>query len=252
MSTQQLFEVVRSSPGNVGSDERRRWLESAVAKLGLAPEDVVASVLPAAESDDRNERVRALRLLALYADERATAAVLRLMSDPSRRVREVAVASARPHHVGSPAVVDRLRAITEDEGETGRLRRQAFFVLSSGSTQEALPEVAREALEELMSSERFRLPVLVRLCKSSNQTDASRAVLREFVRTGTKEEAVMATRALCGQLLVPVTGWLSADVRQRVRATYDLASEVGSGHHYWIPRDEARALRDDAGVPRQP
>ena len=249
VSATEVFDVVRRSPGNLGFGEKR-WIADELAAFGATPEEVVTAVLPVVGSDDRNERVRALRVLALYADERATAAVLSSLRDPARRVREVAIKAARPHHVASPAVVAELRRIAEDEAETGRLRRHAFFALSSPTTQEAVPDVAREALIGLMDSTRFREPILRRLCKTPDHTDASRALLREFVRTGSKDEAVAATRALCGQLLVRVDGWLPADVRQRVRDRYDPATPPFQG--CWMPRDEAFELARSVGYPSVP
>ena len=238
VTTTEVFDVVRRAPGNLGFGEKH-WIAAELQQLG-DDGDIVTAVLDAMASDDRNERVRALRVLALYADPRATAAVLAALRDPARRVREVAIKAARPHHVTSPAVVAELRRITEDDEETNRLRRHAFFALSSSVTQEAVPDVARDALAGLMESARFREPILLRLCKTANHTDASRAVLHEFVRTGTKGEAVMATRALCGQLLVRVDGWLPPEVRHRVRERYDQATPPFQG--YWMPPEEALEL----------
>ena len=249
VTTAEVFEVVQRAPGNLGRGEPQ-WIADELGKLGGGPEAIVAAMLSAAESDDRNERVRALRVLALYPDERGTAVVLSALRDPARRVREVAIKAARPHHVGSAEAVAELRRITEDEQETSRVRRHAFFVLSSSATQHALPDVAHEALVGLMDAAPFRQPILLRLCKTPTHTDASRAVLREFVKTGSKEEAVAATRALCGHVLVRVDGWLPPDVRQRVRERYDAATPPLSG--CWIPRDEALELARSVGYPGVP
>ena len=249
VTTTEVFDVVRRSPGNLGFGVKR-WIEDELEKLGAGADEVVTATLPALASDDRNERVRALRVLALYPDERATAGVLSALRDPVRRVREVAIKAARPHHVVSAEVVTELRRIAEDERETGRIRRHAFFVLSSSTTQDAVPDIAGEALTGLMDSTRFRQPILLRLCKAPNQTDASRVVLREFVRTGTKDEAVMATRALCGQMLVRVDGWVPAEARQRIREQYDAAPPPFQG--CWMPRDEAVELARSVGYPSVP
>ena len=253
VTTEAVLDVIARSPYNYGA-ERRPWLEAEMAKLGGSSEDVVTAALGAAASEDRNIRVRALWALGLFPDPRATAAVLAAMSDPIRRVREVAMKVAAPHHVTSPAVVARLQEIAESEDEIGRLRRMAFFVLSSSATREALPAVAEESLLALIEGKQFRAPILVRLCKSISQTSASRAVLHEIVRTGTKDEAVMATRALAGQVLVRVDGWLPAEVRQRVRDTYDACHEVQAvmGPNWpesrWIPVADALEHAREAGV----
>ena len=257
VTTDAVLDVIARSPWNFGA-ERRPWLEAELAKLGGSDEEVVTAALGAAASEDRNVRVKALWVLSLYADPRATAAVLAALSDPVRRVREVAMKSAAPHHVASPAVVARLQEIAESESEVGRLRRQAFFVLSSTATRKALPDVAQDAMLSLIDGKKFRGAILVRLCKSTTHTSPSRAVLQEIVRTGTKEEAVMATRALAGQLLVRVDGWLPADARQRVRETYDPCPEVqvvmGSNwpESSWIPVEEALELARSVGYPSVP
>jgi hypothetical protein len=257
LTTAALLEVVARSPGNVGPDERRRWLDAELAALG-ADADEVVSALASLESDDRNVRVKVLRLLALFPDARATESVLRGLRDPSRRVREVAMKSAHPHHVASPEVVSRLRAIAEDEGETGRLRRHAFFVLSSSATRTAVPDIARDSLLGLMDSARFRLPILVRLCKTATHTPESRAILHEFVRTGTKDEAIMATRALAGQVLVG-TLLLSPEQRQQLQDTCDPGPRIRGttfgenvGHSWWVPREDALELARAVGSTSRP
>lgn len=257
VTTEEVLAAVARSPWNFGA-ERRPWLENELRGLGAPDDEIVTAALEAVRSEDRNRRVQALWALWLFPDPRATAAVLHALSDPVRRVREVAMKSAAPHHVASAAVVSRLREIAESEGETNRLRRMAFFVLSSTATRKALPDVVQESMFELMEGQRFRLPILVRLCKSTSHSPASRAVLHEFVRTGTKDEAVMATRALAGQLLVRVDGWLPPDVRQRVRSTYDPCPEVRAlmgaswPESAWIPVAEAVELAGSVGYPSVP
>ena len=253
VTTAAVLAVVERSPHNWG-EGRRRWLEEELAKLGATTDDLVAAAVEAMAAEDRNTRVRAVWVLSAVADPRATEAILGALRDPSRRVREVAIKSARPHHVASPEVVAALRSIAEDPRETNRLRGQAFFVLSSSETRAALPEVAREALTGLMDSERFRSRILLRLCTSPTPpTAASREILQDFVRTGTKEEAVLATRALCDQLLVRVDGWMPPDVRQRVRETYDPAPALHGGtgaQACWMPREDALELARSLGYAR--
>ena len=161
---------------------------------------------------------------------------------------------AAPHHVGAPAVVEALRRITEDDREIDRLRRIAFFVLSSVHTREALPEVATESLRDLMDSQRFRASILERLCSArAGQLDpASRSVLQEFVRTGTKDEAVMATRALCGQVLVAINRWLPAEQRQRLREQYDPGPGTQFAETCWMPLADAIDLAEAVGYPSAP
>src|SRR2546430_229515 len=116
--------------------------------------------------------------------------------------------------------------------------------------EDEMAEVVEETLQSLMESERFRGSLLVRLCWASSQTPASLAILQEFVRSGSKDEAVMATRTLCGHRLMRVDAFLPADLRQRVRETYDPAPDVyGRVPPYWIPGPDAEALMQEAGYP---
>ena len=252
VTTEDVLGVVARSPHNWGGD-RTRWLADELGALGAGPDELVAAALAGLDSDERNVRVRALWALSVLPGPAASTGILRGLRDPVRRVREVAIKSVRPHHVGSSEVLAAVRAIVDDEGETGRLRRNAFFVLSSSALRDQLPEVAEDALRSFLGTKRFRMPVLLRLCTSGTQTATSRAILEEFVRGGSKEEAVMATRALCGQRLMRVDGWLPADVRRRVRATYDPAPDVYHGVPLcWIPAAEADALAAEVGVPSAP
>jgi hypothetical protein len=253
MTTADALEVVARSFVESEPWERRRWLEARLAALGAEPDAVVAAAAGGMESDDRNDRVKALRLLALYPGADATAGVLRGLGDPARRVRKVAMDSACPHHIGSALIVAALHAIIDDEGETTLLRQHAFSALSGGVLQ---ADMDRDALLALMGSERFRLRVLLRLCRLTEQTTDSRAVLHEFVRTGSKEEAVMATRALSGYVAVRLGDWLSPDEHERVVATYDPAPGIRQGlaggvmtpvSACWIPVAEAVELARAAG-----
>jgi hypothetical protein len=253
VTTQDVLGVVARSPQNWGRG-REDWLSTELAKLDATAEEIVTAALTGLDADDRNVRVRAVWVLGLFADPRATGGILRALQDPVRRVREVAMKSAAPHHVGASAVVETLRRIADDEGEIDRLRRNAFFVLSSVRTRDALPEIATNSLRQLMDSQRFRASILARLCKPKGHAldDASRSLLQEFVRTGTKDEAVMATRALCGQVLVAVNRWLPPEQRQRLRDRYD----AGPGDQYaetcWMPVADAVELAKAVGYPYAP
>ena len=253
VTTEDVLGVVGRSPHDWGSG-RHDWLAHELATLGASSDELVSAALPGLDSGDRNVRVRALWVLSTIADdERATAGVLRGLRDPERRVREVALKSVRPHHVGSPEVWSAVQAMTDDERETNRLRRQAFWVLSSSVARHSVPDVAEETFRSMMASERLRMALLVRLCWAGSHTEASRAVLRSFVEDGTKEEAVMATRALCGHRLMRVDGWLPSEQRQRVRETYDPAPDVYGGVSLcWIPAADAEALAAEVGFPAAP
>lgn len=232
LTPNDLRELVAEGGRNpsLGPDERRQALVEAMDALDRG-DDVVATALAGLDSDDRNVRAAMLRVLAMFEGAEATSGILRGLADPARRVREAAIKAAQPRHLGSPLVIERLQELAEDESEIDRLRRTAFFVLSSRSARDALPDVTREAVGSLLGSSRFRGPLLVRLCSSLDQTDATRHLLREFVRTGTKDEAVMATRALCGQMLLR-TDIVPEAERRRVRSQYDRGQD---DLHRWVP-----------------
>jgi hypothetical protein len=244
VTTQDVLAVVARSPHNWGSG-RHAWLAEEMAKLGASAEELSAAALAGLDSADRNERVRAVWALSVIDQPSATGGVLRALRDPARRVREVAMKATSPYHVGSTAVAEELRRIVDDESETDRLRRYAFWSLSSNTARSALPDLATESMRELMGSERFREQILRRLCdpRLARADDAVRRdILREYVRTGTKDEAVMATRALCGQVLVPINRLLPADQRQQLRDTYDPGPSSDYADTCWMPLDDAVEL----------
>jgi hypothetical protein len=250
VTTQDVLAVVARSPQNWGAG-RRQWLQDEVDRLGASDEDLVSAAVVGMDSDDRNMRVRAVWILSLSPDPRATAAVLRALRDPVRRVREVALKSVRPHHVASPDVWRAVQDIADDDHETNRLRQHAFFVLSSSAVRDTVPDVAEDTLRSLMDSDRFRGSLLFQLCSATGHPPAARAILLEFVRSGSKDEAVMATRALCGHRLVRVDAWLPAELRQRVRDTYDAAPDVYGGVPLaWVPAADAEGLAREVAALR--
>lgn len=252
VTTEEVLRVIARSPQNWGSG-RYEWLKSELSSLEAEPAELASASVAALDDDDRNVRVRAVWALSVLATPEATVGVLRALRDPARRVREVALKAVRPHHAGSPEVVAAVRAIADDEREIVRLRRQAFFVLASSAVRDELPDVAEETLRSFMESERFRMPVLLRLCTTTNHSPTSRAILQEFARSGSKQEAVMATRALCGHRLMRVDGWLRADLRQRVRERYDPAPDVYHGVELcWMPAADAEELANEAGLSAAP
>jgi hypothetical protein len=252
VTTEDVLAAVARSPHNWGAG-RQAWLREAMTALGAPDDDLVAAALPALDDPDRNVRVRALWALSVLDGDAAAAGVARGLQDPVRRVREVAIKAVAPHHAAAPEVRRRLQQLIDDEDETRRLRQLAFFVMSSSAVRDAVPGMAEETLRSLMDSDRFRSALLLRLCWSTNHSPSSRAALHEFVRSGSREEAVMATRALCGHRLMRVDGWLPADLRQRVRSTYDEAPDVYGGVPLcWIPGPDAQALADEVGIPYAP
>lgn len=179
-----------------------------------------------------------LRVLAgvpsLHHREEALGVVLAALRDPKRRVREVAVRVAQAF-VGELRVAEAVRAIVEDEQETTRIRGIAFFVLSmSRARHSADREVATAALAALSASNGYRSRVLRRLCQLPEPDEAVTQLLDDFVRLGSKDEAVQATRALCGYRLARLDELADAAQRQWVTAH---CQRGGQEREYWVPRD---------------
>ena len=187
--------------------------------------------LEAIKSKDRNMRVRALR--AVFADPKPEGVdvILAGLGDSKRRVKEVALKSSKPF-LGDRRVAERIAAMVAETGYH-RIRDQALFALGGGfpKVNEAgqMPEPAISALKSLAAVDKYRGAVLGRLVRMG-LTPQVEALLKEYVRSGTKEEAVAATRALCGYRLV---NWGKAKPADLAAA----GAVHASGVDYWIRRD---------------
>jgi hypothetical protein len=188
--------------------------------------------LEAVKSPDRNIRVRALRAAFSDATPEGADVILAGLGDGKRRVKEVALKSSKPF-LGDPRVVERITKMVKDETEHHRIRDKALFALGGGFPKVnhagQLPKAAIDALRSLAAVEKYRRAVLGRLVRM-DLTPEVEALLKEFVRSGNKEEAVAATRALCGYRLV---NWGSAKPAELVAA----GAVHARGVDYWIRRD---------------
>jgi HEAT repeat protein len=179
-----------------GPHDFNRIRELAMESLGRPNDDEVASsAIELLENDDRNLRVAALRILAAYRDrDDVVGALLVASHDPVRRVRALALSLAPPEH---PAVRDRLTEVAQDDDEYHRIRTDALARLA----KRPLDPETLEALRRILDRESDRRRILFTLA-SRRLDDVAAEVLRDIVRNGTKEEAIAATRALCGWVLV--------------------------------------------------
>ena len=214
LTVDQLRERARKTVGLGGPD---------------GPPVPAAEVLPHLDSGDRNVRVAALRVLA-FSDEPAVAdGIIRGLDDPVKRVREVAAKSSI-RFLGDQRVIDRLRRAVEDD-ETGSCR-PALEIL--GGVYHApyglmAVEPVAEAMAALAAIPAHRQQVLASLLRARALTDDVAAVLRDFVRDGSKEEAVAATRRLCG---------LRIERRELIDEDILRTAEPARGHlWYWIRAD---------------
>ena len=213
--------------------------QAALERLGNpSADELVEMALEALGSPDRNVRGQMVRLLAGQSAPRAAEGMLRALSDPARRVRRLA---ARLSWVfGSDEAIEaRLREMAEDEDETVKIRSAAFHALSSGKFLSSLgtsPGEARSYFAALPDLERHRQMALDVLVSLDPLTDAARAILRYVVETGTREEAVAATRALSGFKVMNLGSFPDPAERRRVAQT----CEPARGRvFFWVPRDEA-------------
>ena len=222
LSVEELRELARIATAGRGSTPDPDD-EGAAGLASVDPADVMAYL----DSEDRNIRVAALRVLSFTDGPVAAEGVLRGLDDPMKRVREVA-AKCSPRFVSDPRVVARLQKAVA-EAETGSAR-PAFAVLagtySSPYGLSQLEPVA-DALGRLAHLPRYRQQVLASLLRARSLTEETRALLREFVLNGTKEEAVAATRRLCGFWVTSKAFLSDEELRTAERAWGEV--------WYWVP-----------------
>jgi hypothetical protein len=210
-------------------------------QLGNPSQDeIVESALAGLASDDRNVRVLMLRVLSGQSGFRAMRGIVAGLNDPKRRVREVAIKSSTNFH-DYPEVTERLRAMAADEHETRRIRLFALISLAGGVGPLVSDLTAGDvrALESLAKLDAYRSTVLFGLLRL-DLTETVEDLLREFVKTGTKDEAVMATRALCGYRVVNLGHFETGSAVQK----YVIETcEIAAGRvWYWVKRDQYDAL----------
>jgi hypothetical protein len=193
--------------------------------------------LEAIKSPDRNIRVRALRAAFSEAKPEGADVILAGLGDGKRRVKEVALKSSKPF-LNDARIVERITAMVTDETEYHRIRDKALLALGGGfpnvNAAGQLPKAAIDALRSLAAVDKYRGDVLSRLVRM-DLTPEVEALLKEYVRSGNKEEAVAATRALCGYRLV---NWGTGKPAELAAA----GAVHADGVHYWIRRDSKFAL----------
>lgn len=197
-------------------------------------EEIIETAIDALGSDDRNLRVLGLRVLKGQSGKRAEQGILMGLVDPKRRVREVAIKSSAAYQ-GSREIARRLSEMASDEAETNRIRSFALGALVSTASR-AENETGAGAIESLAAFCRIDAyrPHLLAGLLQLDLNGRVEELLREFVSHGTREEAVMATRALCGYRVANI-GLFEAypEVKRYVAARCELAS---GRVWYWIPR----------------
>lgn len=209
----------------------------ALAQLGNPTRDeIIETALEGMQSPDRNVRVLMLRVLSGQSGEQAMQGILAGLHDEARRVRSVAIKSCG-NYLAFPAITDRLQAIVTDDAEIRKIQGQALSVLAGHNlpAMAGLTAPMAETLETLAQTERYRGQILFGLLRL-DLTDRVEDLLRAFVKDGSKEEAVMATRALSGYRVIHI-GVFEDDraTQQHITQTCDLAA---GRMFYWITRAE--------------
>ncbi len=210
------------------------------------PDEIIETALAGMASDDRNVRVLMLRVLKGQTGEKAMRGIVAGLNDKVRRVRVVAIKSSGNFHQ-FPQVTNRLREIVTDEQEKRKIRGEALSSLAGagGNVVEELTETAAKALETLASTGKYRLDILFGLLRL-DLTDHVEELLKEFVKNGSKAEAIMATRALCGYRVIHI-GIFENDkaVQRHIMHSCELAA---GRMFYWITRAEFDALTGRAAA----
>jgi HEAT repeat protein len=194
----------------------------------------IDEALAALSSDDRNVRARAIKILAQHSGRLAAEGMLKGLNDPKRRVRENAakLCGAFARH---PEIAVKLQQMVNDSAEKLKIRRYALAALLGGHVDRAsAPElnIAKESIEQLLQSEAHRQAILLGLLQLE-LSDKVVTLLKTFVKDGSKEEAVAATRALCGFKVMNLGSIKDPTERRLVASTCDLAfGQV----YYWVTR----------------
>ena len=201
-------------------------------------EEIVATALEGLRSDDRNVRVLMLRVLKGQYGDRAMEGILAGLRDEKRRVREVAIKSCLPY-LHYPEIVERLEEMVRDEDETNKIRSAALHTLAGhgvGTSLGELPQTAAETLETFTRNEQYREKVLFNLLML-DLSEHVESLLKEFVQSGSKKEAIMATKALCGYQVVNIGMYAKAN------QITEPCERAGGRVFYWVKREDLERYR---------
>lgn len=208
------------------------------ARLGEpSQDDISAAALALLDSQDRSERVLAVRILTIYGGRHARAGIFRALGDGERRVRDVAVRSS-VSFLEHREIVEKLQSIVSDDREKRKIRARAFDALTGSGAQvrlDDLPAPAVAALDSISKLDSYRMKVLFGLLQVEPSPPVE-TILKSFVKDGSKDEAVLATRALCGYRVVNLGRVQDPDLRSRIESSCDLAA---GQVWYWV---ESRLL----------
>ena len=207
----------------------------AMSRLGNpSSQQLVETALTGFKHEDRNVRVQMVRLLGRHPGARAAEGILAALGDPSRRVRKLAN-QLSVRFAEYSEIEARLHQIMEDEEEVHWIR--SFHALSVGEFKAKLAgstDAAKAFFSDLPNLSKYRQQAMEILVRLDPLTREATAVLKHVVANGTREEAVAATRALCGFKVISL-GEIS-DLQQRKQVARTCEPARGRTF-FWIPRD---------------
>ena len=224
--TSDLVRLARAAV-SLDVDEPARTLRDLGGPDG---ETLAAAALERMTSDDRNIRVAMLRVLALADGPDAIQGILLGLDDDVKRVREVAAKSS-VRFAADEQVAGRLeRAVRDgDRGSSGPAL-QILAGLHDAPFHDERSPIIVDALRSLAENAKLRPAVLTALVRS-DLTEDVRSLLRDIVGRGTKHEAVIATRRLCGYRVARLEEF-DVERRSEIRRTCERAwGDVW----YWVP-----------------
>jgi hypothetical protein len=210
-------------------------LHDALTQIGNpSTDDIIASALDGMNSPDRNIRVMMLRILKHQSGEKAMRGILAGLNDEKRRVRSVAIKSSGNYHEFTD-ITGRLKVMAIDDAEKPKIREHALSMLvgDEGRLVGDLDQPVVSALQSLLKNEAHRFQILFGLVRL-DLNERVEALLKEFVKNGSKDEAVMATRALSGFRVVHIG--IFEDDREAEARVKQSGDNVYGRMYYWITR----------------
>lgn len=210
--------------------EKKEYNEAKKRYGNPSSEEIVATALEGLKSKDRNIRVAMLWILKNEKTRQSTEGILLGLNDTKRRVRRTAI-RASGNYLDDKRITDKLLAIIEDEKE-GKNCHQAFAILTGERRDffnEEIPEAAITYIKHLSQSDKYRDSILNRLCQAEKLTPEITELLKAYIKEGTKEQAILATKALCGYMIV--------HCKQEKEKFKNLCEPVGTSEVlYWVKR----------------
>jgi hypothetical protein len=199
--------------------------------------DIIVSAINGMKDEDRNVRIVMLRILEKEKTDAAVKGIIVGLNDKKRRVREIAVKISR-FFLHREEIVEKLKVIIEDAEEKRKIRNIAFNILTGdkiyGEHAGDLPKPVLSYLKELAKLDDYKSRIFYELLHLDLNEDV-KELLENFVKNGTREQAIMATKALCGYKVVH-HGMI--DDPKEKEAIYKKENLAYGQVYYWVKREK--------------